>query len=587
MPVHACTTEDGRPGFAYGGQHCYGYDPDDEASKREAERKAHVQGYVIEQQGAKALALTIISGARENPYHDELGRFTFAEGGGYSRAGAIAEPVAPAKNLPLVTGNTVRWMSENDYSHEAFTANVARAVADATPEQRGKGLRDYEEYRAAAEDMAAHFEIEPNVVIGMIAATSPQREIEDNFADIEHVLTQLATLPPEVIIETSLPALAQQVTPGPVLPANIIKALRIYQGEQPDAVLRGNKVRSFYSNLTDPAGSQAVTLDTHMVRAITGDERYDTDSAGTVTTSAGKYAALSAAVRRVAAEEGLLPSQVQAIVWEYQRAQPSKSVGGYRSLADALAIMSGAKFNPNHDELGRFSEGPGGGANEAIMVATAPARYPKGRTRKQGLYEGIMSPARATNVPANKRTVTAEQREEITRVTASRASDDIETGQVWYSDGHSLVRVGDERRIVWNKGELLNASVQIHNHPKGGGPSLTDILTSQAYRIPENIVTTTEYTYRFGPPKGGWTAVSRTAIIEAARAARVLAEDLHQARDPLTIHQITSRDEEWTIGPGPDYRAQRQQFADWSDKILREVAERTGIQYERTPVEKQ
>jgi len=48
MPVQACQ-KDGKPGRKYGEEgYCYTYTPGNEAERREAERKAHLQGVAIE-----------------------------------------------------------------------------------------------------------------------------------------------------------------------------------------------------------------------------------------------------------------------------------------------------------------------------------------------------------------------------------------------------------------------------------------------------------------------------------------------------------------------------------------------------------
>lgn len=54
MPVQPCEA-DGRPGYAYGGGKCYTYPPGDETARKEAKRKAHLQGAAIEAAGGKAV----------------------------------------------------------------------------------------------------------------------------------------------------------------------------------------------------------------------------------------------------------------------------------------------------------------------------------------------------------------------------------------------------------------------------------------------------------------------------------------------------------------------------------------------------
>ncbi len=44
MPVRTCE-DDGRPGYRWGSKgKCYTYDPDNEASRKKAKEKAHLQG---------------------------------------------------------------------------------------------------------------------------------------------------------------------------------------------------------------------------------------------------------------------------------------------------------------------------------------------------------------------------------------------------------------------------------------------------------------------------------------------------------------------------------------------------------------
>lgn len=263
-------------------------------------------------------------------------------------------------------------------------------------------------------------------------------------------------------------------------------------------------------------------------------------------------------------------------------------VASFRS-ADLLAIMRGAKFDPDQPRDpegvptgGQWTETGAGGVDR---VPTAEARTPKAVERKQGLYDSMLAPHRAANVPANRRTVTAEQRAEIEAFADKHGSDDLEYGQVWKSDGTSMESQGTEKGVQWEKGALSNASVGAHNHPSGGGPSLQDVLTTQAYRIPETIVVSAEYVYRIGPPKGGWTTLSRGKIIDAYTAARKFAEPFRTGRtgQPLTVRQIeaAASTDQWTVGPGPDHQAHRDAFAEWSHALWGEMSRQTGIQYER------
>lgn len=257
-----------------------------------------------------------------------------------------------------------------------------------------------------------------------------------------------------------------------------------------------------------------------------------------------------------------------------------------KALDDALALLRGEKFNENHEpagspEGGQFAEADGGSGVQ--RVPTAAARTPKAVERKQGLYEGLLERDRVANVPANRRTVTAEQRAEIEDFVNQHGEDDVEFGKVWKSDGTFVESQGTEKGVKWEKGALANASVGAHNHPSGGGPSLQDVLTTASYRIPETVVVSAEYVYRFAPPKGGWTAVSRAKIIDAFAAARKVAEPLRTGRtgQPLTVRQIAAQPAQYTLGPGVDHQEHRDAFAEWSHALWGEFSRTTGIQYER------
>jgi hypothetical protein len=57
LPVMECSVGD-RPGYKYGASgHCYDYDPNDEDARKEAKRKAYVQGAAIEGNGGKSMSI--------------------------------------------------------------------------------------------------------------------------------------------------------------------------------------------------------------------------------------------------------------------------------------------------------------------------------------------------------------------------------------------------------------------------------------------------------------------------------------------------------------------------------------------------
>lgn len=90
--------------------------------------------------------------------------------------------------------------------------------------------------------------------------------------------------------------------------ANIHKAVRIWEGEQPLRVLGGNKVRAFYRAIM--GHEDAVVLDTWMATALGWPHNGFTDR---------QYQRCEAALREAAAVTSLSPANFQAVVWTHVR----------------------------------------------------------------------------------------------------------------------------------------------------------------------------------------------------------------------------------------------------------------------------
>lgn len=84
------------------------------------------------------------------------------------------------------------------------------------------------------------------------------------------------------------------------------KARAILAGADPADVLSGPKERAFYSNLADPAASDAVTCDRWIARAIGKTREGFTPR---------QYEATAELFREMAAELSIRPHELQAAVW--------------------------------------------------------------------------------------------------------------------------------------------------------------------------------------------------------------------------------------------------------------------------------
>lgn len=112
------------------------------------------------------------------------------------------------------------------------------------------------------------------------------------------------------------------------------RAVRVARGEDPNLMLNGHKVRSFYNNiaeLQDPEGPGDVTVDSHALAVALGykisssSEEYKIFSAGMSSAPfgiIGYYAPVADAYRRVAQKYGIEPRQAQAVTWVQWRKNP-------------------------------------------------------------------------------------------------------------------------------------------------------------------------------------------------------------------------------------------------------------------------
>jgi len=135
------------------------------------------------------------------------------------------------------------------------------------------------------------------------------------------------------------------------------RAVRISDGEQPDMVLNGHKVRSFYNNIRNPKSKHDdITVDSHAFSIAMG-KKYGSGSdeykyfsgsgwkargASPVSNKtlgvSGLYPAFADSYRRVAAKHGLSAHQVQSITWvQWRKDNPDQTRGGQMAREAANA----------------------------------------------------------------------------------------------------------------------------------------------------------------------------------------------------------------------------------------------------------
>jgi len=180
-----------------------------------------------------------------------------------------------SEELATLTSNTVAQL-------ETLTNRLTHA-------EWVDGMEWYQLAHGLSHRWAAEHRLPFDYVAGIIAALSPRIQWEVNLADAKSILTD-----------------GEQASTAAFDP-NVVKALWILDGTDPESELGGRKVRSFYRNIADPYASLDVTLDTWMTRVLGMEWKF--------LQRKGVYDAISAAFRIVADRHCVLPHQLQAALW--------------------------------------------------------------------------------------------------------------------------------------------------------------------------------------------------------------------------------------------------------------------------------
>lgn len=147
----------------------------------------------------------------------------------------------------------------------------------------------------------------PHLFCGLLASTSPQNQVKANWRITVIMYDKIMNSEP----------LEYWKFKGYLMKCHRMNIDRLLNGEQ----LSGPKVRAFYSNLV--GNYDAVTIDGWMLKFF-GYDKWMTKN---------RYKYLADRVKKYAYAHDLLPAELQAICWSYQRAKNGNNPKSFLSVA--------------------------------------------------------------------------------------------------------------------------------------------------------------------------------------------------------------------------------------------------------------
>lgn len=205
--------------------------------------------------------------------------------------------------------------------------NIDAVVNQATVIEATAGRTVYADYRRTMQGIGDAYGVPVHTVCGVFAALSPNADWIGNLRSCLTVVKAHTEGHPveECTVTTYNHCRA--------------KAWRIMDGKHFYSVYRGLKVRNFWRCLCEPNHPEAICIDGHMVNIALGEPRPMVKSG----ISTGQYRKLATMYKRVARDQGILPSHLQAMLWHT-----------WRRLIGVGTHLHGETLFPVANQLGAF-----------------------------------------------------------------------------------------------------------------------------------------------------------------------------------------------------------------------------------------
>lgn len=161
------------------------------------------------------------------------------------------------------------------------------------------GMTAYARYNALMRKLSSRYGFTMEEVTAVFVATSPNNDYIGNLKSTMSILDGVNNelTPDEMTVSTYKHCRD--------------RALLYLDGVKFLEHAKGPKTRAFYRNILDPLDLTPVTVDVHVFSAWTG-ERVLANAAGM---SKGQYERIAADMRTSASRLGLIPNQLQGIIW--------------------------------------------------------------------------------------------------------------------------------------------------------------------------------------------------------------------------------------------------------------------------------
>jgi hypothetical protein len=210
-------------------------------------------------------------------------------------------------------------MAEAGLSIDDLYDEIVSKISALSVEEKFAAINWYSDAHRFAFETAIRHNVTPEQVAGVISAVSPRMPWLRNKSVAEKVVATFRNY-------SELSATEAASAMGLGLVSNFAMAIKIARGESIADTLTGTKRRSFYNNIVAPYGSDSVTIDTWMVRAIMNTAgkslKVATDMLRKNETALGGtgfgYYALAEVCRKVAMQPGnglITAAQIQALYW--------------------------------------------------------------------------------------------------------------------------------------------------------------------------------------------------------------------------------------------------------------------------------